>query len=220
MNVSSLTPIDSSKSMPTRARMSISCGCVLRPAPRPVRSSGLRSKMTTSQPAPRRRCAANSPPSEPPITNARRAAMTGLAVLGSCHGPRDAVVARPIVAVALRRIAVHEGTAIERVRLAAHFVLDGEQHLTRIEIDHVLETIFVLVDLRGDEAELLQPPIRAGEIRDVDLRVVPVIRLLRRVGLAEVPVLLLAHLHAGIRRVAIFDHARERAHDFAVASRA
>src|SRR6266542_5964291 len=221
MNVPSLTPIDSSKSMPRRRRMSMSWGWVLRPAPRPARSAGLRSKMTTSQPALRRRCAANSPPSEPPITNARRAAMTRICsgVLGSCHGPRHAVVARPVVTVALRRVAVDERAAIERVGLAAHLVLDGEQHLTRIEIDHVLEAIFVLIDLRGDEAELLQPPMRGGEIRDVDLRVMPVVRLLGRVGLVEIPVLLLAHLHAGFRRISVLDDTRQRAHDFAVESR-
>src|SRR5262249_48114297 len=152
MNVSSLTPIDSSKSIPRRRKMSMSCGCVLRPAPRPVRSSALRSKTTASQPTPRRRRAANSPPSEPPITRARRAALTGLATLGSCHGPRHAVVARLVIAVALRRVAVNEWAAIERVSLAAYLVLYGEQDLARIEIDDVLEAIFVIVDLGGEKA--------------------------------------------------------------------
>src|SRR6266404_4416295 len=195
MNVSRLTPIDSSKSIPRRRKMSMSCGCVLRPAPRPVRSSALRSKTTASQPTLRRRHAANSPPSEPPITRARRAAMTGLATLGSCHGPRHAVMARLVIAVALCRVTVDELPAIERVGLAAHLVFDGEQ------------------------AELFQPPIGTREIRDVDLRVVPVIRLLGLVGFAEVPVLLLAHLHAGFADVCALDHGRERAHDVAIETR-
>src|SRR5262249_5066979 len=163
-------------------RMSMSCGCVLRPAPRPVRSSALRSKTTASQPTLRRRRAANSPPSEPPITRARRAAMTGSAMLGSCHGPRDAVVTRLVVAVAVRRVAVDERPAMERVGLAPPLVLDGEQDLAGIEIDDVLEAIFVIVDLGGEKAELFQPPIRTREICDVDLRVVPVIGLLGLVG--------------------------------------
>src|SRR5262245_19089146 len=219
MNVSRLTPIDSSKSIPRRSKMSTSCGCVLSPAPRPVRSSALRSKTTASQPTRSRRRAANSPPSEPPITRARRVAMTRLATLGSCHGPRDAVVTRLVVAVALRRVAVDERPAIKRVGLAAHLVLDGEQDLARIEIEDIHEAIFVIVDLGGEQAELFQPPIGYREIRDVDLRVVPVIGLLGLVGLAEVPVLLLAHLHAGLADVCALDHGRERAHDVAIETR-
>src|SRR6476646_2151622 len=140
MKVSSLTPMDSSKSTPTRRRMAISCGCVLRPAPRPVSSSGLRSNTTTSQPALRKRCAANSPP---------RVAMARICLGGacSCHGPGNAVVARPVVAIALRRVAVDERPAIERMGLAAHLVLHGEQHFARIEIDDILEAVFVVVDL-------------------------------------------------------------------------
>src|ERR1700730_1163744 len=201
MNVSRLTPIDSSKSIPRRRKMSTSCGCVLRPAPRPVRSYALRSKTTGSPPTLRRRHAANSPPSEPPITRARRAAMTGLATLGSCHGPRHAVMARLVIAVALRRGAVDERPTIERMGLAAHLVFDGEQDLARIKIDDVLEAIFVIVDLGGEKAELFQPPIGTREIRNVDLRVVRIMGLLGLVGLAEVPVLLLAHLHAGLVEV-------------------
>src|SRR5437667_4312854 len=218
MNVSSLTPIDSSKSTPTRRNTSMSCGCVLSPAPRPVRSSGLRSNTRASQPALRRRCAANSPPSEPPITRARRAAITGIAMRGSCHGPRDAVVAGPVVAVRLRRISVHQRPAIERMSLAAHLVLHGEQHLTRVEIDNVLEPILVLVHLHGEETELFQPPIGAGEITDVDLSVVPIVGFFRRTGLAEVPVLSLANLHAGFANVCSVD-ARERAHDLTIETR-
>src|SRR6516165_7222155 len=219
MNVSSLTPIDSSKSIPRRRKMSMSCGCVLRPAPRPVRSSALRSKTTASQPTLRRRRAANSPPSEPPITRARRATMSGLATLGSCHGPRDAVMAWLVIAVALRRVAVDERPAIKRVSLAAYLVLYGEQDLARIEIDDVLEAIFVIVDLGGENAELFQPPIGTREIRNVDLRVVPVIGLLGLVGLAEVPVLFLAHLHVGLAHICAFDHGRKRTHDLAIETR-
>src|SRR5262245_25168869 len=159
MNVSRLTPIDSSKSTPRRRKMSMSCGCVLRPAPRPARSSGLRSKTTASQPTLRRRRAANSPPSEPPITRARRAAITGLVTLGSCHGPRHAVMARLVIAVALRRVAVDERPAIERVGLAAHLVLYGEQDLARIEIDDVLEAILESVDLGGRKVKVCQPAV-------------------------------------------------------------
>src|SRR4029453_17003938 len=185
MNVSRLTPIDSSKSIPRRRKMSMSCGCVLRPAPRPVRSSALRPKTTASQPTLRRRRAAKSPPSEPPITRARRAAMTGSAMLGSCHGPRDAVVTRLVVAVALRRVAVDERPAIERVGLAGHLVLDGEQGLGGSGRNDVFEAIFVIFDLGGEKAELFRPPIGTREICDVDLRVVRVMGFLGLCVLGE-----------------------------------
>src|SRR5947199_5389 len=81
-------------------------------------------------------------------------------------------------------------TPIEGMRLAAHLVLDGEQHFARIRIDDVLEAIFVLVDFQCDEAELVETSIGTGEICDVDLSVVAIVRLLRRIGLAEMPVLL------------------------------
>src|SRR5262249_59423931 len=82
-----------------------------------------------------------------------------LGALGSCHGPRDAVVARFVVAVALRRIAVDEGPTMKRVGLAAHLVLDGEQDLARFKIDDILEAIFVIVDLGGEKTKLFQPSI-------------------------------------------------------------
>src|ERR1700738_4594699 len=85
------------------------------------------------------------------------------------HRPGHAVVARPGVAVGLRGVAVDQGAAVERMGLAAHLVLDREQHLPRVEIDDVLEAIFVLVDLLSDEAERLETPIRGGELGDVGL---------------------------------------------------
>ena len=64
-----------------------------------------------------------------------------------------------VVTVRLRWIAVDQRPAVERMGLAAHLVLDGEQDLAGIEIDDVLEAIFVIVDLGGEKAELFQPPI-------------------------------------------------------------
>src|ERR1700676_1201464 len=69
------------------------------------------------------------------------------------HRPGHAVVARPVVAVGLRGVAVDQGAAVERMGLAAHLVLDREQHLAGVEGDDILEPIFVLVDLDGDETE-------------------------------------------------------------------
>src|SRR5262245_49301531 len=137
----------------------------------------------------------------------------------SGHGPRHAVVAGLVVAIALRRIAVDQRAAVKRVGLAADLVLHREQHLARVEIDNVLEAVFVVVDLRRQQAELLEPLIGSGEVRDVDLRMVAVIRLLGRLGLAEVPVLFLAHLHPRLAAAAVLDHGGERAHDLAVEAR-
>ena len=53
------------------------------------------------------------------------------------------------------------------------------------EIDDVLEAVLVLVALLGDEAQLLEPAVRPGEIRHVDLHVMAVEGALRRVGLAK-----------------------------------
>ena len=44
---------------------------------------------------------------------------------------------------------------MERMGLAADLVLDGEQHVARVDIDYVLEPVFVFIDLHRDEAELL-----------------------------------------------------------------
>ena len=74
----------------------------------------------------------------------------------------------------------------------------------------------MVVDLHGEKTELFQPPMRAGEIGDVNLYVMAVVRLLRRVGLAEVAVLFLTHLHAGLADVRGRRHGRERAHHLAI----
>src|SRR5260370_42241102 len=68
---------------------------------------------------------------------------------------------------------------------AAHLMLDREQHAPGSEIDDVLEAVLVLAALLGDEAELLQAPVGAGEIRHVDLHVMAVKGTFRGVGLAK-----------------------------------
>ncbi len=74
----------------------------------------------------------------------------------------------------------------------------------------------MVVNLHGEKTELFQPPIGAGEIGNIDLYVMAVVRLLRRIGLAEVPVLFLAHLHTGLADVRARDHGRECAHHLAI----
>src|SRR5207245_10706359 len=53
----------------------------------------------------------------------------------------------------------------------------------------------------------------------VDLSVVPIVWFFPRTGLAEVPVLSLANLHAGFANICGVDDARERAHDLAIETR-
>ena len=111
------------------------------PAPRPVRSSGLRSKTVTSQPVRRRRCPASSPPSEPPITSVRLAPPFDLtpSTTAGCRGRAD-------------NFAVCAGSRLTSARAyigccAAHLVLDGEQHGPRVEVDDILEAVLMLAAL-------------------------------------------------------------------------
>src|ERR1044072_9382054 len=64
------TPSAVPPSIPIRRITSISASCVPSPAPRPARSSALRSNTSTRQPLWLSRCAANIPPSEPPMISA------------------------------------------------------------------------------------------------------------------------------------------------------
>ena len=64
-------------------------------------------------------------------------------------------MAGPVVAVGLRRVAVDQRPAVDRMGLAADLVLDREQHLAGVEIDDVPEAVLVVVGFRGEQAELL-----------------------------------------------------------------
>src|SRR5665213_16873 len=73
------TPAEGSMTAPMRRSTANSSARVPMPAPRPARSSLLRSNTAMSQPAPRSSPAANNPPTEPPIISARGIVSTGLA---------------------------------------------------------------------------------------------------------------------------------------------
>jgi hypothetical protein len=98
------------------------------------------------------------------------------------------------------------------VRRTAHFVLDREQQLAGVEVDDILEAVLILVVFDRDEIARLQLLVGAGEIRDVHLHVMAVELRLRTVGLAKLHVLVLAHLDAGERAIAVL-HLRRRSHD-------
>src|SRR5580658_9846662 len=223
MNLGTRIPMVSSKPMPARRSTAPSCGCVPRPTPRLASSSALRSNTTASQPVLRRRGAARSPPSEPPITSARRAVIRYSRAGGlrpSQHRPAQIVVAGLVVGIGLRRIAVDERAAIHRVGLAARLVLDGEQHFTAVEVDHVSEAVLVFVGFHRDQAELLEPAMRTGEVRQINLYMVVIARRLRRVGLAEIEILLFADLDAGLGVRAVLDDVGRRLQHFAIEARA
>ena len=67
------------------------------------------------------------------------------------------------------------GAVEHRVAHAAGFVLDPEQRLVGVHIDDVEEAILVLVAFLGDQAALQQLLVRAGEVGQRDLDVVPVV---------------------------------------------
>src|ERR1700704_1182239 len=263
MTLPTLTPMESSNGMPARRSTSIRCEWVPMPAPRLGRSTALRSNTTASQPTLRSRCAAISPPSEPPMIRARRwgifpllpspacgggerAKLAGRGHVRACvlggrplsisppqagerayHGERFArlrssqrpgnlVVAGLVVAVALGRVAVEQRTAEHRMGLGAHRVLEGEQDLAGVEIDDVVEAVLVGVELARDQAEVDQLFVRAREVGDVDLGMMAVVAHRRRVGLAEVIILLVADRDLGLRPVVICNHLGGRPHDVAV----
>ena len=100
------------------------------------------------------------------------------------------VVAGPIVAVGLHRIAIHQRTRIQRMRHTAHLVLDGVEEFAIHRIDDILEAILVLIAFLDDQAMVLQPLVRAGEISDVNLQMVAVVFRNRLGGLAENQILM------------------------------
>ena len=63
---------------------------------------------------------------------------------------------------------------------AAGLVLDAEQRLVGVHIDDVEEAILMLVAFLGDQAPLQQFLVRAGEVSQRDLDVVPVVFRQRR----------------------------------------
>ena len=104
-------------------------------------------------------------------------------------------MARPVVAVVLRRVPIDQRPREHRMRLAADFVLDGVQNLPAVQIDDVLETIFVLPELDGEQTEIDEPAVRAREIADIDLRVMAVIGKRRSTAFHKVEELLFADLN-------------------------
>src|SRR5579872_2595518 len=127
-----------------------------------------------------------------------------------------AVAAPDVVAVGLSRVAVDERPRVERVRHAAHFVFDREQHLAGVEVDDVLEAVLAAVALLGDQVELCQPVVRPAEILDIDLQMVAVERLQLLVGLAKDQALLDADRHIGGLALAIALDLGLGAEDFAI----
>src|SRR5262249_29248409 len=136
------------------------------PLPAPVTTATFLAPVIVGPPRlARRRSAAPGPPAHP---WARPAAALG-------H-PRDEGVPAPLVrGLALARVAVDEGTEVERAPEAPYLVLDREEPASRVGIDDVLEAVLVPVALLGDEPPLRQPPVRTREVRDVHLDVVPVV---------------------------------------------
>ena len=107
--------------------------------------------------------------------------------------------------VALHQIAVvHPGGAVDevpremRVAHAPRLVLRREQDLPGIDVHHVLEPVLMLVRLLGDQAELLQLGVRAGEIGERDLDVMSPELALVAAGLAIDDALLGAGLYPRI----------------------
>ena len=105
------------------------------------------------------------------------------------------------------------------MRVAAHLVLDDEERLARRRIHDRLEPVLDLAALLGDEAELVQLRVWAGEVRDVDRDVMAVVGRLRRRRLAEDQLLSTAELHARGDALGVGRDRGRRAHDRLVEAR-
>src|SRR5712664_4000790 len=126
-------------------------------------------------------------------------------VLVRVHRPEPLVVAGCVVAIGLRRIAVDQRPQVHRVCGAAHLVFDREQVLAISKIDDVAEAVLILVVFAKDQVALRQPAVRTGEVRDVHLDMVAVVIRLRPIGLAELQMLVLAHLHTRYGTIAVLE---------------
>src|ERR1700682_2269844 len=141
----------------------------------------------------------------PPAPDLQRTAQPPLlsVVLVRLHRPEPLVVVMRVSAVGLRRIAVDQRPQIHRVRGAAHLVLDREQVPAIGGIDDVAKAVLVLIVLAIDQLALQQPAVRTGEVGDVHLHMVAVVIRLRPIGLAELQILVLGHLHARHGAIAV-----------------
>src|SRR5215469_1599533 len=101
----------------------------------------------------------------------------------------------------------------------ANFVFDSKQDLAALRIDDVLESILVLVALLGDQSLRRQPAMRAGEVVDVDLNVMPIVGRRRLVGFTEEQVLPRPGSHAGKRSTRVLEPCCLRTHDLRIKAR-
>src|SRR5438105_9242561 len=124
-----------------------------------------------------------------------------------------------IVAIVLRRVAVHHVAVIERVGAAAYLVLDREQVLAGVEAHDVLPTILVLIAFFGDQPPLFELVVRARELLGVDLQVMPVEFRYFPVGLAEDQLLLVPGADMGGAALAVLLDASRGVKDLAVEAR-
>ena len=93
----------------------------------------------------------------------------------SIQRPDPDLVPRNEVAVVHVRVPVHERPVEHRMPHAAGFMLDAEDRLVGVHIDDVEEAVLVLIALLADQPALHQLLVRAGEVGQRDLDVVPVI---------------------------------------------
>src|SRR5215469_1365336 len=102
---------------------------------------------------------------------------------------------------------------------AANFVLDSKQHPAAVRIDDVLESILVLITLLDDQSLRDQAAMRAGEVVDVDLKVMLVVGRNRFVRFAEKQVLPRPRGDAGKRSGRVLEPCRLRAHNLRIKAR-
>ena len=60
---------------------------------------------------------------------------------------------------------------------AANLMLDCEKDFITLHIDNILKTPFVRIRVSRKPVAFEQPPIRAGEVGNINLDVMPVVRL-------------------------------------------
>ena len=79
---------------------------------------------------------------------------------------------------------IHDARRVADHLRIPHYVIDAEQRFVGVHIDDVEEAILVLIAFLTDQPTLQQLLVRAGEVGERDLDVVPVIPGVLAVGLA------------------------------------
>ncbi len=79
-----------------------------------------------------------------------------------------------VVAIGLDRVTVNEWTAIKRMAHGTDLVFDLKKFIAVVRIDDIDDAILILVAFFRNDAEIEQFFVRAGKIREINLKMMAV----------------------------------------------